>query len=121
MAYLDGADKDLDLSFVLTLSLHIYILVTVMSTIQIRIDDKTKQSAKKVLDDVGIDMSSAITIYLKQIVINNGIPFKLITANGLTPARERAILKASEEAKRGKNVTRAMNWKEAKRFLDGLK
>lgn len=92
-----------------------------MSYIQLRIDDKTKNSAKKVLDELGVDMSSAIKVYLRQIVINQGIPFKLVTENGFTPDEEQEILKASEEAKRGKNVTEAMSPKEAVDYLNSLK
>ncbi|MBI5412885.1 type II toxin-antitoxin system RelB/DinJ family antitoxin [Candidatus Peregrinibacteria bacterium] len=91
-----------------------------MSTIQIRIDDETKNSAKKVLDEVGIDMSSAIKVYLKQIVIHQGIPMPLVTANGLTPDQEKSILKASKEAKDGKNVTGVMSAKEAINYLKNL-
>ena len=75
-----------------------------MATIQVRIDEKTKRSAKRVLDALGIDMSTAIKAYLKQIAIRKGMPFRLVTQNGLTPAEERAINKASAEAKKGINV-----------------
>lgn len=75
-----------------------------MTTIQVRIDEKTKRSAKRVLDKLGIDMSTAIKAYLKQIVSRHGIPFRLVTENGLTPSEERAVLRASREAKEGKNV-----------------
>jgi len=92
-----------------------------MSYIQLRIDDKTKNSAKKVLDELGVDMSSAIKVYLRQIVINKGIPFKLVTENGFTPEEEREILKASEDAKKGKNVTKAMSPKEAVDYLNSIK
>lgn len=91
-----------------------------MSYIQLRIDEKTKKSAKKVLDKIGIDMSSAIKVYLKQIVITEGIPFPLLTENGLTPYQEKEILKASEEAKAGKNVTKAMSTKESIDYLNSL-
>ncbi len=74
------------------------------STIQVRIDLKTKRSAQKVLEEVGIDLSSAIKVYLRQIVIQQGIPFKFLTENGLTLEQERAILMASEEAKSDKGV-----------------
>jgi len=77
-----------------------------MTTIQIRIDEKTKRSAKKVLDTLGLDMSTAIKAYLKQITISESIPFPLITQNGLTIAEEAEILKASKEADQGKNVSR---------------
>ena len=75
-----------------------------MTTLQIRIDEKTKKDAKKVFDKVGLDMSSAIKVYLNQVVITQGIPFPLLTENGMTAAQEQAILKASEEAKAGINV-----------------
>lgn len=92
----------------------------IMSTIQIRIDDKIKESAKKILDEVGVDMSSAIKIYLKQIIIHNGIPLKLVTENGLTFEEEKNILRASKEAVKGKNVTKSMTVKEAIDYLKKL-
>ena len=36
--------------------------------IQIRIDSKTKREAKKVLDNLGIDMSSAVKLFFRQII-----------------------------------------------------
>lgn len=77
-----------------------------MTTIQIRIDEKTKTSAKRILDRLGVDMSTAIKAYLKQISLHKGIPFRIVTENGLTPAQERTIIKADAEARRGKNVSR---------------
>ena len=91
-----------------------------MATIQLRIDNATKKSAKNILDKLGIDMTSAIKIYLKQIVINKGIPFQLLTENGLTVQQENEILKASEEAKKGIGVTKAMSPKEAIEHLNKL-
>ena len=69
------------------------------------IDENTKKSAKKVLDKIGMDMSSAVKVYFKQIVITQGLPFPLLTENGLTAQKEKSILKASEEAKKGVNVS----------------
>lgn len=107
------------------MSLQIYTLNDVinyfiMSQIQLRIDEKTKKSAKKVLDKIGIDMSSAIKVYLKQIIITNGIPFPLLTENGLSYAQEKEISQASAEAKAGKNISREMNTKEAIDYLNKL-
>ncbi|MBA4336881.1 type II toxin-antitoxin system antitoxin, RelB/DinJ family [bacterium] len=91
-----------------------------MATIQLRIDSATKKSAKNILDKLGIDMSSAIKIYLKQIVINKGIPFKVITENGMTVGEEQEILKAVEEAEKGINVTKPMDPDEAIEYLKKL-
>ena len=92
-----------------------------MTTIQVRIDEKTKKQAQKILNDIGLDMSSAIKMYFKQITIKKGIPFRVVTENGLTPEEEESILRAAEEAKRGINVTRTGSWKETKKHLDNLK
>ncbi|MDA1169017.1 MAG: type II toxin-antitoxin system RelB/DinJ family antitoxin [bacterium] len=80
-----------------------------MTTIQIRIDEKTKKSAQKVFNKLGIDMSTAIKAYLKQVTMKNGIPFPLYTENGLTVEEEREILQASEDADRGVNVSEYMS------------
>lgn len=91
-----------------------------MATVQVRIDEKTKQSAQKVLDKMDIDLSSAIQVYLKQIVIHQGIPFRLVTKNGLTPEEEESILRAERDAEKGKNVTKVMSPKEAIEYLKKL-
>ncbi len=91
-----------------------------MTTIQVRIDEKTKQSAKKVFNRVGLDMSSAIKLYLKQVSIRKGLPFSVLTENGLTPEEEDEILIASEEARQGINVSPAMEADEAIEYLKKL-
>ena len=92
-----------------------------MSTIQIRIDEKTKKSAKKILDKIGMDMSSAIKVFFRQIVITKSIPFPLLTENGLTVEQEMQILKASEEAKKGINVSGPLEGDEITEYLNKLK
>ncbi len=47
------------------------------TTIQIRIDQKTKKQAKRVFDDLGIDISSGIKIFLNQVIKKNSIPFSI--------------------------------------------
>lgn len=91
-----------------------------MTTIQIRIDDKTKKSAQKVLNELGLDMTSAIKVYLKQIALHKGIPLRLVTANNLTPDEENAIIQASAEAKRDSNITKPMSLKQAVEYLEQL-
>lgn len=52
--------------------------------IQIRIDAKTKKETKKILDSLGIDMSSAIKLFFRQIINARNLPFELRGENGLT-------------------------------------
>lgn len=46
-----------------------------MTTINIRIEEKTKKAASKVLRDVGLDLSSGVKIFLHQVALEKGLPF----------------------------------------------
>lgn len=48
-----------------------------MKTLQVRLPDKLRDEADSVLDEIGMDMSTAIRVYLKKIVQNRAIPFSL--------------------------------------------
>jgi DNA-damage-inducible protein J len=75
-------------------------------TIQIRIDKKTKEAARKTLNDVGLDMSSAVKLFLINVVNRKGVPLDLLTENGFTLAQEQALLADTKEAKeKGKSYT----------------
>ena len=45
--------------------------------INIMVDKKVKEESVKVLEELGLSMSMAITIYLKQIIKTNSIPFQI--------------------------------------------
>lgn len=46
-------------------------------TYSIRLDEETRDDAKKVFDDLGMDFSTGIKIYLRKVAKTNGIPFAL--------------------------------------------
>ncbi len=46
-----------------------------MTTLNVRIEEKTKTQAAKVLEKMGLDMSSAIKLFLTQVVKEDGLPF----------------------------------------------
>ncbi len=52
-----------------------------MSTtnINIRIDSEIKASAQKIFSDLGLDMTTAVNLFLRQTVRMNDIPFVLTT------------------------------------------
>ena len=79
-----------------------------MTTIQVRTDEKKKKAAQYILQKLGMDLSTAINIYLVQIIEKNGIPFDIVTENGMTPAQEQKILKEIDWAKKhGKRYSSA--------------
>ena len=62
--------------------------------LQIRIDSKMKKEAKAILDKLGMDMSSAVKLFFRQIINAKNIPFELRGENGLT-LRNAEILRES--------------------------
>ena len=54
------------------------------AVIQVRVDKETKSKVKSILDALGLQLSDAVCLYLRQIVIHRGIPFELKIPNKLT-------------------------------------
>lgn len=49
-----------------------------MAIVQFRVDDDLKMKASSVYEKLGIDLSSAIRMFLKRSVMINGIPFSMV-------------------------------------------
>jgi DNA-damage-inducible protein J len=47
------------------------------SLLQVRVEDSLKDKANQVFEELGIDMSTAVRMFLKRSVMENGIPFKM--------------------------------------------
>ncbi len=71
------------------------------TTLQIRIDEQTKDQAKQILGELGLDMSSAIKLFLKNIIITESVPLELRSEKGMLSERKCELLRdvALESAK----------------------
>ena len=47
------------------------------SLLQVRVDDSLKDEAAQVFENLGIDISTAVRMFLKRAVMENGIPFRM--------------------------------------------
>jgi DNA-damage-inducible protein J len=54
-------------------------MATVNENINIYVDSDVKNKAQDVFSALGLDMASAINIFLRQAIRQNGIPFALVT------------------------------------------
>lgn len=52
-----------------------------MGIIQVRIDDELKQEAQSIYEQLGIDLSTAIRMFVKKSVMVRGIPFDMTVSN----------------------------------------
>ena len=54
------------------------------ATIQARINPELKKKAQKILNTLNLSMSEAISLYLTQVTLHQGIPFDIKIPNNLT-------------------------------------
>ncbi|MBQ6504560.1 MAG: type II toxin-antitoxin system RelB/DinJ family antitoxin [Flexilinea sp.] len=71
------------------------------SLLQVRIEDTLKEDAARVFDNLGIDTSTAIRMFLKRSVMENGIPFRMTLPRQPYRAERgyRAMLELGESAR----------------------
>ena len=72
-----------------------------MSTanINVRVDSQLKKDAENLFADLGLNMTTAVTMFLRSAVNHDGIPFKISREK---PNRE--TLKAIKDTMEGKNL-----------------
>jgi DNA-damage-inducible protein J len=47
------------------------------TNLNIRIDKNVKETSEKVFEDLGLNMTTAINMFLRQVIRVNGIPFEI--------------------------------------------
>ena len=72
-----------------------------MAVINVRTDEMVKEQATQVFNALGLDMSSAVNVFLKKSIMEQGIPFelKLDIPNEVTA---KAIKEGDEMVKNGR-------------------
>ena len=63
------------------------------ATVRARVSQKLKHDAESILDNLGISMSEAITLFLSQVRLRQGLPFDVMIPNAQT---RRAIAEAQK-------------------------
>ncbi|NLM05311.1 MAG: type II toxin-antitoxin system RelB/DinJ family antitoxin [Tissierellia bacterium] len=69
-----------------------------MAQINVRIDEDVKRDAEETLNEIGLSMSAAITIFLKKVVRENRIPFELSIDPFYSEENMKRLKKAKEDA-----------------------
>lgn len=77
---------------------------TNMTNLNIRTDKNVKAAAERVFEELGMNMSTAVNVFLRQSIRENGIPFELkldipneTTANAIAEGRQLA----KDQSKKG--------------------
>ena len=73
-----------------------------ISAINVQVNTKDKEEATNILKDLGLNMSTAINMFIKQIIKNDGLPF-----NVSNPKPNKELLEALEEGAKIEEEIRA--------------
>lgn len=85
-----------------------------MTTLNIRIDENLKNKASKAFASMGLDMSSAVKLFLHQSVLEQRMPFEIRTVNGYTRAYEDKLLREVNQVKEDIRLGKAKGYKSIK-------
>lgn len=81
---------------------------------QIRIDSQLKKQSSDLFKELGLDMSSAVNVFLKQCVLHSGLPFSV-----QMPTKYKSeVIEAMEEAR---ELSTDPNAKRYSSFSEALK
>lgn len=84
-----------------------------MTTLNIRIEENIKNKANKTLSSLGLDMSSAVKMFLNQVITENGLPF--------TPTKNMATIKAKWDKEIVHALKYGKSYKNSKELFQDLK
>ena len=85
------------------------------TTITIRVNSTTKQQAQALFNDLGLDLSTAVNIFLRKAVSEERIPFEISKVHRPNQKTRRAI----NSVKKGKRLSKKFNSvEEAMDYLD---
>ena len=80
------------------------------SNVFVRVEPEVKEQAEKILSELGIPMSNAVGMFLRQVVLQRGIPFEMklpketpVAFGSLTKEeRDRELEKGMEDIREGR-------------------
>lgn len=73
-------------------------------TLHIRVEPKTKEKAEQTLNKLGLSITEAVNVFLNQVILNQGIPFKIEI-----PKYNKETLQVMDDVKNGKNISKTFD------------
>ncbi len=87
-----------------------------MAQVNIRIEDELKARADDIFEELGLNMTTAFTMFIRQTIRQGGIPFKVTTKVKdpfYNPENMRILRQSIKEAEEGKLITKTWDELEA--------
>lgn len=79
-----------------------------MATITVRLDDELKNSFARTCDEMGMDMTTAITVFAKKVSREKRIPFEISADPFYSESNMNYLRESMEQFKNGHVITKTM-------------
>ena len=76
-----------------------------MANVQVKVDDRLRADAQAVAAGMGLDLASAVRIFLTQMVRENGLPFRPYADPFYSAKNQAHLSKIAEDLNNGKNCS----------------
>lgn len=73
------------------------------NTLHIRIEPIVKEKAEATLNELGLSITEAVNVFLRQVILNDGLPFEV------RKPYNNETMKVLEDTKKGKNLSKAFD------------
>ena len=78
------------------------------TNIQVRVDSTLKAEAEQLFSDMGLDMPTAVRLFLKQALIYNGLPFAVGRDPFYSVSNQQALRNSIAQREKGQVVRKSM-------------
>lgn len=81
------------------------------TNINIRMDEDLKKAAESLFSDLGLNMTTAVNIFVRQSLRQGGIPFEITTQTDpfYNPSNIKRLKESIQQMEQGKTVRKSMN------------
>lgn len=79
-----------------------------MAVLQIRLDDKLRKDAQEVAQGLGMDLTTAVRIFLNQMVIDSALPFKPELDPFFSHKNQSALKESIAQGKNGEFIKKTL-------------
>ncbi|XKM14025.1 type II toxin-antitoxin system RelB/DinJ family antitoxin [Orbaceae bacterium ac157xtp] len=84
-------------------------MLLAMANLQIRVDEKLKNDAQQVANDLGMDLTTAVRVFLKQMVNTQGFPFRPDLDQFYSAKNQKALNASIEQLNNGNVISKTLD------------
>ena len=79
------------------------------ATLQVRLDTQLKKDADLFFSAAGLDITTAVRMFLRQVVIRQAIPFEIVASDAFyAPANQKVLKKSIQQLESGKGKAHSL-------------